>query len=246
MITTERHEELERVAHRYHLNTEVPDKFIEDLCQQHCCDWIAGLIGADDRVIELGYGEGITLQRLAGSARHYTVVEGAQSLVDTIRRKHPQVDVVHALFEDHTPPERCDRLLALHVLEHVDDPVALARHLGTWLQPDGELLVVVPNRDSLHRRLAVLMGLQPALDSLSPRDHLVGHQRVYDLPGLEADLRAAGFEPFERKGFFLKTLPNGMMLDHSPALIQALNALGDELPVEMTANIAVRARLAPR
>ena len=48
------------------------------------------------------------------------------------------------------------------------------------------------------RELAAL-GLQPALDTLSPRDHLVGHQRVYDLSSLESDLRASGFEPFERR-----------------------------------------------
>lgn len=239
-----RQQALEQVAHQYHLNDEVPDKFIEDLCQQHCCDWLAGLVAPGERVIELGYGEGITLQRLAPLTPHYTVVEGAPSLVEAIRRRHPEVDVAAALFEEHVPAQRCDKLLALHVFEHVDDPVALGRHLRGWLAPGGEIVVVVPNRDSLHRRLAVSMGLQPALDTLSPRDHLVGHQRVYDLPGLEADLRAAGFAPFERKGFFLKTLPNGMMLDHSPALIQALNVLGDTLPPEMTANIAVRARLA--
>lgn len=239
---TDRIQELERVAHEYHLNSEVPDKFIEDICQEYCCDWIARVIQPDDRVIELGYGEGITTARLSGLARSYTVVEGANSLVDVIRDKHPDVEVIHGLFEDHQPQEPCDLLLALHVLEHVDDPVTLGRHLHGWVRPGGELLVVVPNRDSLHRRLAVAMGLQSALDTLSPRDHLVGHQRVYDLDTLERELRNFGFEPFERRGFFLKTLPNGMMLEHSPELIMALNAVGSEVPVTMTANLAVRAR----
>lgn len=234
---------LERIAQQYHLNDQVPDKFIEDICQQHCCDWLQTLIAPTDRVIELGYGEGITLTRLAPCAGHYTVVEGAQSLVALMREKHPEVNAAHALFEDYQPQEPCTKLLALHVLEHVDDPVTLLRHLRSWLTPEGELVVVVPNRDSLHRQLAVLMGLQPALDTLSARDHVVGHQRVYDLPSLESDLRSAGFEPIDRRGFFLKTLPNGMMLDHSPALVQALNLLGDQLPVTMTANLAVRARL---
>lgn len=239
---TERARELERIAQQYHLSADVPDKFIEDICQEYCCDWLASLIQADDDVIEMGYGEGITTARLSGLARRYTVVEGADSLAKVIRQKHSEVKVVHRLFEDHQPEEPCDRLLALHVMEHVDDPVALGRHLYGWVKPGGELLVIVPNRDSLHRRLAVSMGLQAALDTLSSRDHLVGHQRVYDLPSLESDLRASGFEPFERRGFFLKTLPNGMMLDYSPALIQALNMLGSELPVTMTANLAVRAR----
>lgn len=237
-----RTEELERIAYTYHLNEDVADKFIEDLCQEHCCHWLSSLILPSDRVIELGYGEGITLDRLAYKAGQYTVVEGAPSLVDVVKQKHPTVEVVNSLFEAYSPPQPFDKLLALHVFEHVDDPVELGRHLRTWLKCDGEIIVIVPNKASLHRRLAVMMDLMPKLDTLSPRDHLVGHQRVYDLGGIEADLRKAGFEPFERRGFFLKALPNSMMLNHKPELIRALNLLGDELPVEMTANLAIRAR----
>jgi 2-polyprenyl-3-methyl-5-hydroxy-6-metoxy-1,4-benzoquinol methylase len=238
-----REEELERIARSYHLNEEIPDKFIEDLCQEHCCEWLSSLISSSDHVVELGYGEGITLSRLSDKAARYTIVEGAPSLVDVVKQKHPKVEVVNSLFEAYTPPQPFDILLALHVFEHVDDPVELGRHLRNWLKDDGEIVVIVPNSTSLHRRLAFLMGLTPKLDTLSQRDHLVGHQRVYDLLTLEDDLRYAGFEPFERRGFFLKTLPNSMMLNHKPELIKALNLLGDQLPVEMTANLAVRARI---
>ena len=235
-------DQLEEIASNYHLKEDVPDKFIEDICQDYCCDWLEAIIDPDDRIIELGYGEGITVDRLAHSSRHYTVVEGSTSLVDKCRRKHPDIEVIHSFFETYTPDQRYDKILALHVFEHVDDPVQLACHLRGWLKPEGEIIVIVPNRESLHRRLALLMGLTQSLDELSPRDHLVGHQRVYDLAGLEADLREAGYEPLTRDGFFLKVLPNGMMLDHSHQLISALNTLGRALPVEMTANLAVRAR----
>jgi SAM-dependent methyltransferase len=239
---TSRTDELERIAHSYHLTDDVPDKFIEDAAQEHCCNWLATLVSPDDVLVELGVGEGVTLARLAPLPRRYVVVEGAPSLAARVRLQHPTVEVQEALFEEYVPDEPCHKLMALHVLEHVDDPVPLLEHLRTWLAPDGEIVVVVPNRRSLHRRLAVLMGLQPRLDTLSPRDHLVGHQRVYDLADLERDLRAAGLEPFERKGLMFKPLPNGMMLDFSPELVQALNDLGDELPTDMGANIAVRAR----
>lgn len=233
---------LERIAADYHLNDQVPDKFIEDLCQEYSCAWLSEQVHEQDHVIELGVGEGITLSRLSPLALRYTVVEGAPSLIEQTRARHPQVELVQALFEDYTPPAACDKLLALHVLEHVDAPVELARHLRSWLKPDGELIAIVPNRASLHRRLAVLMGLQPALDTLSERDRLVGHQRVYDIGTLHRDLHDAGYELLETRGFFLKTLPNGMMLDHSPALIQALNVLSEEIPVEYQANLAIRAR----
>ena len=39
--------ELERIAEQYHLNDTVPDKFIEDICQEHCCDWLQSLIAPD-------------------------------------------------------------------------------------------------------------------------------------------------------------------------------------------------------
>jgi 2-polyprenyl-3-methyl-5-hydroxy-6-metoxy-1,4-benzoquinol methylase len=235
--------DLEGIADSYHLNNNIPDKFIEDLYQDYCCDWLAQQLKPNDRVIELGYGEGITTRRLSAFAKDYTVIEGAPSLVDRVRKDLPNVKVVPALFEDYVPPATCDKLLALHVFEHVDDPVSLALHLKTWLSPEGEMIVIVPNKASLHRRLAVLMGIQATLETLSSRDHLVGHQRVYDLKELLSDLQAAGFLPIESRGFFLKTLPNSMMLQHSNELILAMNRLGDELPAELQANLAVRVRI---
>ena len=184
------------------------------------------------------------MARLSPLLEHYRVREGAESLVRKVRAEHPQVDVLHQLFEQHQVDQPYDRVLALHVLEHVDDPVSLLRHMAGWMGPDSEMIIVVPNRESLHRRLAVLMGLQPELDTLSARYKVVGHQRVYDLAGLTADLQAGGFEVIESKGFFLKTLPNSMMLDYSDALIAGLNDVGEQLPAELLANLAVRVRLA--
>lgn len=242
-MSHKRIDELEKVAGSYHLNNDVPDKFIEDLCQVHCCEWLESLISQDDRVVELGYGEGITLDQLSKVSRKYSLVEGAPSLVAKARSAYPEIEVIEALFEDYVPSQKFDKILALHVFEHVDDPVSLARHLSTWLNPDGEIVVVVPNKASLHRRLAVAMNLTESLDALSERDLLVGHQRVYGLDDLKEDLGKAGFKCFSEKGFFAKLLPNSMMLDFSIQLIEGLNLLGDELPVALTANIAVRAKL---
>jgi len=244
-MTDRRVAELERIASRYHLAGDVPDKPIEDALQHHCCDWLASLICTDDSVLELGVGEGITVERLHHLARNYIVLEGSPSLVEVAKRRWPSVTVESALFEDYRPPALVDKILALHVFEHVDEPVSLAAHMREWLTPGGELVVVVPNRNSLHRKLGLVMGVQKSLDELGERDRLVGHQRVYDFHDLESDLRGAGFEPFERRGFFLKLLPNAQMLDYPPALIQGLNHLGDRVDADLTANIAIRCRLSP-
>lgn len=104
------------------------------------------------------------------------------------------------------------------------------------------MVAAVPNAQSLHRQLAVSMGLQPTIDHLSPRDHLVGHQRVYTLDQLAADFEAAGLVVEQRFGYFVKIVPNSMMREWSPDLLRALTTISDKLPPHLLANIGVVAR----
>jgi 2-polyprenyl-3-methyl-5-hydroxy-6-metoxy-1,4-benzoquinol methylase len=173
------------------------------------------------------------------------VVVGSPLLAERARAEHPGLVVHQAMFEDFDPGPVYDAVLALHVMEHVDDPRALMARVRGWLAPGGALVVVVPNRHSLHRRLAVLMGIQAELDDLSPRDHLVGHRRVYGLDTLADDLRAAGFAVREEFGLTLKTVPNSMMLDWPPDLMDALTTVSPDLPAGLLANIGVRAVAVP-
>ena len=108
-----------------------------------------------------------------------------------------------------------------------------------WIKPDGEIIILVPNRDSIHRLLALEMGLISNLDDLSARDHLVGHQRVYDLDWLKSDVKKAGFYVVKEAGFFLKPLPNSMMLDYSEKLLWAMNTVSNHFQANYMANICV-------
>jgi 2-polyprenyl-3-methyl-5-hydroxy-6-metoxy-1,4-benzoquinol methylase len=191
-------------------------------------------------VLELGYGDGIITRALIEGGMKPTVVEGARELYEQIGARHGgRATAVHGMFEDYSALVMFDAVIASHVLEHVADPVTVLRRIAGWLKPDGRLLVIVPNRESLHRRLAVLMGLQPELDTLSARDLLVGHRRVYSLATLENELVAGGFRVVERRGFFLKPLANSQMLGFAPELLHALNGIAPQLEPELLANIGV-------
>jgi hypothetical protein len=115
--------------------------------------------------------------------------------------------------------------------------------IKNWLSPSGKILILVPNRKSLHRIFAKGMGLIDALDTLSPRDQQVGHQRVYDFESLESDLIKSGFRVESKKGFFLKPLPNSMMTSFDPKLIMEFNKASSILPDDFLANICVVASL---
>lgn len=232
--------ELDRIAERYHASAEVPDKHIEDLCQEYCGSWILESMGKAQRVLELGFGEGIITRLLVEDGRQVTTVEGSGVLFEQLRQTFGgSVHAVRSMFEHFVPEHPFEAVVASHILEHVDHPVALLKRMRGWIAPGGKLIIVVPNRESLHRRLAVIMGLQPELDTLSPRDLLVGHQRVYSLAGLERDLQEAGLNAAVKTGFFLKPLANSMMLGYSTALLQAMNQIAPQVPVELLANIGV-------
>ncbi len=234
-------ETLDRYARDYYLSDAIEDIDIEERAQRLSAPRVAAAVGDARRVIDMGYGTGEMARELLGRGLDAEVVEGSSLLAARAREEHPGLVVHEAMFEDFAPGPVYDAVLALHVMEHVDRPRELMAHVRGWLRPGGAVVVVVPNRESLHRRLAVRMGIQERLDDLSPRDHLVGHLRVYGLDTLAADLEGAGFRVEERFGFTLKCVPNSMMLDWPPDLMDALTAISPELPPELTANIGIRA-----
>ena len=235
--------ELEYIAENYHLKADITDKFIEDACQQHCCEWLDGLLQPNDSVLELGFGEGVTVAALKQKVSNYTVIEGSYQLYEKMRKLHPDIKAEYSLFEKFNAQRSYDKILALHVLEHVDNPIELAVTFKKWMHVNSELIIIVPNRNSLHRKLALEMGLITATDDLSDRDIVVGHQRVYSLATLRANLEDAGFNIISEHGFFLKLLPNFMMLEFSEEMLLALNTISSKLPKDLMANIGVRAKI---
>jgi 2-polyprenyl-3-methyl-5-hydroxy-6-metoxy-1,4-benzoquinol methylase len=238
-------ETLDQLARRYHLADDIADHHVENRLQIDSAGRVLAHVPKSSSVLELGYGDGLMTQALREGGFDAELLEGSPLLCARARAVHgPGLRIHEGMFEQFSPDRSYDAVLALHVLEHVDNPVELLSRVAQWVRPGGMLLLVVPNRSSIHRRVAFKMGLIAALDELSPRDHLVGHQRVYDLATLEQDAKTAGLEPESRFGSFLKVLPNSMMLDYSDALLSAIDAVSAELPPELLANIGIVARKA--
>jgi SAM-dependent methyltransferase len=233
------HAALDEYAREYYLSEEVDDVFIEELHTARGLERIIQMLAGRERVLELGYGTGITTRVLRDNGVNIEVVEGSGLLVDAASAAFPDVLLHHAMFESFDPGPVFDAVLALFVAEHVDDPVELYRTASKWLRPGGRLVVAVPNAGSLHRRLAVTMGLQERLDSFSRRDEMLGHQRVYTLGSLRGDIESAGLRVTDELGWFLKALPNSMMVDYPRELLEGLIEVSTELPPELMANIAV-------
>jgi len=232
--------ELDNIAVTYHSNDILQDKFIEDECQFYTYDWVFKHISEKSSILELGYGEGNFTEELVKRNFQPTIIDGSNVLLEIANKKFKdKIKVVNELFENFDSKELYDIIIATHVLEHVDDPILLLKKLSNILNHNGKIIIVVPNANSIHRKLSVLMNLQPKLDTLSNRDVIVGHQRVYNFLTLENDVSTAGLKIIEKTGFFLKVLPNSMMKDFDINLIKALNTISVDIDMNILANIGM-------
>lgn len=180
--------------------------------------------------LELGPASGYMTKFLVNDFPSLHLVEGSQELIDQIPG-YPNVVKHCSMFEDFETESKFDTIIMSHVLEHIEHPVELLKKIKTWLHPDGVFIVVVPNALSLHRMVAVKMGLLETETTLNSRDHTLGHYRVYDMATLTAHVSAAGFTAIEKGGSFLKPLSNGQIDQYwTKEMIEGFYETGKQFP----------------
>ncbi|MBV8526757.1 MAG: class I SAM-dependent methyltransferase [Candidatus Dormibacteraeota bacterium] len=181
--------------------------------------------------LELGPAEGLMTARLQAVFDDLTVVEASPQFCASLQQRYPFITVVEALFEQYKPTRRFDNVVLGHVLEHVIDPVSILQSVRHWMTPHGHLLAAVPNAHSIHRQLAVVMGVLDAENTLNDTDARMGHRRVYTLTELRDDVRAAGFAVRVDGGYWLKPLSNAQIeRDWTAEMIAAAMQVGERTP----------------
>lgn len=241
---------IEAFAQDIYLNTQLTQnnrvEDLMDICSLELLVQLADLQASQGRILEMGYGTGLMLHELTQTHQlPIDLVEGSAALCAEAQARYGSgMRVYHSYFETFTCEEKYHTILAMHVLEHVDDPVQVLQQMALALQPGGRIIILVPNAQSLHRQLAVDMGLQSDIYALSPRDHLVGHQRVFDPSSLQSAVEQAGLVVQKHFGFGLKTLPYSMMEGWSDDLIRACVRISPSLPSHLLGNIGLIARKA--
>jgi 2-polyprenyl-3-methyl-5-hydroxy-6-metoxy-1,4-benzoquinol methylase len=118
-----------------------------------------------------------------------------------------------------------------HTLEHVHDPVEILSIARQWLAPDGVVCASVPNCRSLHRQAAVIMGMLPSEDSLTPADVRAGHRRVSSPESFRAMFTLANLRVAHFGGYWIKPLSNDQT-DRwfTTEMIDAFLELGERYP----------------
>jgi len=237
-------DDLDALKHEY--LTPTPDREVDRVFVEHVANYVIGKLSGP-RVLEMGAGDRLWTPRLVRAFPDVTTLDGSQSLLETLGEElelgeGKRWTPVCSMFEDYTPDAPFDTVVSTYVLEHVHDPAAVVARMRSWVAPGGELAVVVPSALSLHRRLAVTMGLQPTPGDLGETDGRMGHHHCFTPDAMRQLLTDAGFTVTESRGMITKALPNAQLVGCSPEQLKGLFELGLELPLEYAAAMLFLAR----
>ncbi len=161
-------------------------------------------------VLELGSFKGDFTKHLFDHFKDITCVEVSDEAIDIARKKYSEkVKFIQSLFENATLNGKFNNIVLTHVLEHIEDPVAVLKRVNDeWLADDGRFFLVCPNANAPSRQIAVKMGLISHNSAITPAEAEHGHKITYTLDTLERDARAAGLKVVYRSGIFFKALAN--------------------------------------
>jgi len=161
-------------------------------------------------LLELGSFKGDFTQRLLPYFDDVTCVEASSDAIkEAKQRVGDKAIFVNQTFEQVSLPKRYENIVLTHVLEHLDDPVAVLKRINEeWLAPSGRLFLVCPNANAPSRQIAVKMGLISHNAAVTPAEAEHGHRCTYALDTLERDAVAARLKVVHRSGIFFKALAN--------------------------------------
>jgi 2-polyprenyl-3-methyl-5-hydroxy-6-metoxy-1,4-benzoquinol methylase len=161
-------------------------------------------------LLELGSFKGDFTRRFLPHFKDITCVEASDEAIEIAKKElGDKVKFINSLFEKTVLPEKYDNIILTHVLEHIDNPVALLKKINNeWLSNTGRFYLVCPNANAPSRQIAVKMGLISHNSAITPAEKEHGHRITYSLDTLERDAKAAGLNVIHRSGIFFKALAN--------------------------------------
>jgi 2-polyprenyl-3-methyl-5-hydroxy-6-metoxy-1,4-benzoquinol methylase len=200
---------------------------------------VARWLRPGDRVLELGCATGLMTGMLAGDGRSVLAVDRSEPYLERLRaRRLAGVEALAADLRELGAVGRFDHVVLTSVLHEVDDPAALLATVAEQRLTRGGLVhVSLQNPLSLHRLVALEMGLIDGLTERSDRGVRFGTQRLYRADEVAELAARAGLEERHREGVFLKPLANDQMAALDPAVLDGLERAARHLPAHGAMNL---------
>jgi len=212
---------------------------------------IAERVAPGDRVLELGCATGLMTAYLADGGARVTGIDRSEAYLDRARARlgdratFIRAGLAEPGWEDIAGGDAGGgfaHVLLCNLVHELPDPVDLLRRAAGLLAPDGLVHLSLQNPDSIHRLVAVEMGLIDDVREVSARGGRFGTLGLWGVDDLARLAREAGLGVVAWEGVMLKPLPNGMMAELPPEVLDGFERAARHLPAHCAMNLLVLAR----
>lgn len=186
------------------------------------------LVGQGKQVLDLGCGDGTIASHIQRRGNEVTGLEISDVAIGFAKQKIKdvyKVDLTGNWLES-TPAlrdKKFDIVVASELLEHIFDTDKLLENVKSVLKPSGSLIITTPNVASLGRRILLLLGISPHLETTA-RVYDAGHVRYFTFATLKKLLEEHGFKIDSIKSTPVNFDPKGVLM--SSFLSEIIPTLG--------------------
>lgn len=123
------------------------------------------------KCLEVGCAEGWFLEAMTAIGADISAVEASDQALE---RQKEGYNVIHGFFPDALPTsQKYDLIIFNDVFEHLPDPVASLKKCEEFLNPNGLLIINLPNSNGIFYRLSAVLktiGMRTPFDRLWQKD----------------------------------------------------------------------------
>jgi len=155
------------------------DNFISSKIDEIRINKVLKLIGKNKHVLDLGCWDGSIMERIQAHGNQVTGIEISKSAIEKAKKKGLEIfDLSLGMDWAKKVNKKFDVVFAGEIIEHIFDTDRFLQNIRKVLKKNGSLIITTPNVASLGRRLLLLIGKNPILETTA-RKHAAGHIRYF-------------------------------------------------------------------
>jgi len=150
------------------------------------------LIGSGRKVLDVGSYDGQLSKLIMDAGNDVIAMDASEDALKAAARRSLQTVMCDVSSRWPVESAYFDAVFAGEIIEHIIDTDFFLQECARVMRPGGVLVISTPNMASLGRRILLLLGLNPMIDTALRKDQ-AGHVRYFTRGSLSGLLSENGF-----------------------------------------------------